>query len=125
MMENNTKLLSCPFCGGEAHKRIAFPVDSDGLEMNKHIVGCKTCDIEFSCFWDEEYAVELWNTRKPIDDIVAELESRVEFYHNTEDCDCLENPNDAYIKGLTKGYAYAIDIVRNAGKEVQGGKVGE
>lgn len=58
-----TKLKPCPFCGGEAHKRIAFPVDEDGLEMNMYIVGCKFCGIEFSWLWNEECAVELWNTR--------------------------------------------------------------
>lgn len=73
-MSSDIKLLPCPFCGGEAHKRIAFPCDADGMEMNLHIVGCETCDIEFSWLWDEEVAIELWNTRKPIDRIVEELE---------------------------------------------------
>lgn len=63
-----TKLKPCPFCGGKAHKRIVFPVDADGMEMNMYIVGCETCDISFSFLWDEECAIELWNTRKPIDD---------------------------------------------------------
>ena len=57
------ELKPCPFCGGEAHKRIAFPVDEDGMEMNMYIVGCKTCGIEFSWLWNEECAIELWNTR--------------------------------------------------------------
>lgn len=68
------KLLPCPFCGGKAHKRIAFPCDADGMEMNLYIVGCDTCDIQFSWLWDEEVAMELWNTRKPMDRIVEELE---------------------------------------------------
>lgn len=61
--ETETKLKPCPFCGGEANKRIAFPVDSDGMEMNMYIVGCKNCDIDFSALWDEERAIELWNRR--------------------------------------------------------------
>lgn len=73
-MSNETKLLPCPFCGGEAYKKISFPVDRDGLEMNMFRVGCEPCEIEFSYLWDEEKAIEAWNTRKPIDRIVERLE---------------------------------------------------
>lgn len=73
-MSNETKLLPCPFCGGEAYKKISFPVDRDGLEMNMFRVGCEPCEIEFSYLWDEEKAIEAWNTRKPIDRIVEKLE---------------------------------------------------
>lgn len=63
------KLKPCPFCGGEAHKRIAFPVDSDGMEMNMYIVECENCDIGFSRLWDEEEVIEAWNTRKPMEEL--------------------------------------------------------
>jgi Lar family restriction alleviation protein len=58
-----TDLKPCPFCGGEAYQKTAFPHDEDGLEMNLYIVGCKICDIEFSWLWDKEVAIRLWNTR--------------------------------------------------------------
>ena len=63
MNMSEIELKPCPFCGGKAHKRIAFPVDEDGLEMNMYIVGCTFCNIEFSWLWDEKCAIELWNTR--------------------------------------------------------------
>jgi len=106
-MSNDIKLLPCPFCGGEAHKRIAFPCDPDGLEMNLHIVGCKTCDIEFSWLWDEEVAIELWNTRKPMDRIVEELEQ-------AESVKCYGSRNSGnYMIPL----ADAIKIVKAGGVE--------
>lgn len=71
---SETKLKPCPFCGGKADKRIEFPCDGDGLEMNMYIVGCKDCGIEFSWLWDEDCVIEIWNTRKPMDDIVQKLE---------------------------------------------------
>ena len=89
------KLKPCPFCGGEAHKRIAFPVDPDGMEMNMYIVGCKFCDIEFSWLWDEECAIELWNNRpteeeireKAIDELVEKISiyGTYDHYGNTID----------------------------------------
>lgn len=68
------KLKPCPFCGGKANKRIEFPLDADGLEVNMYIVGCNNCDVEFTCLWDEEIVVNAWNTRKPMDDIIHNLE---------------------------------------------------
>lgn len=100
---SETKLKPCPFCGGEAHKRLAFPVDADGMEMNMYIVGCEHCDIQFSFLWDEECAAELWNTRKPIDDILAELEKE-----KTHETFC-----DKEV-GFNKGIRKAIDIIKKA-----------
>ena len=108
---SETKLKPCPFCGGEAHKRIAFPQDADGLEMNMYIVGCKTCDIEFSWLWDEEIAVELWNTRKPIDDIVERLEKVKE--KEQPEINGKTTIRDLQVFKMTLGYA--IDIVRKGG----------
>jgi Lar family restriction alleviation protein len=80
-------LKPCPFCGGEAHKRVEFPCDEDGLEMNLYIVGCENCDIEFSFLWNEEYAIEAWNTRKPMETVVAELEERKGTYFDGLPCE--------------------------------------
>ena len=80
------ELKKCPFCGGEAHERTAYPVDESGLEMNMYIVGCKNCDIEFSWLWNKECAAELWNNRateaeiraKAIDEFAEKLKAIVE-----------------------------------------------
>ena len=108
---SDIKLLPCPFCGGEAHKRIAFPVDADGMEMNMYIVGCETCDIEFSWLWDEDVVIELWNTRKPMDRIVEQLEEHKKESHDDYlglGCD------DDF--GAMCAYSHAIDIVKAGGK---------
>ena len=97
---SETKLKPCPFCGGEAYKRIAFPVDPDGMEMNMYIVGCKTCDIEFSWLWDEECVMELWNNR-PIEN---EIRKKVvdEFVNKIDNVsDFLREPNT-----ISGGYAF-------------------
>lgn len=60
-------LKPCPFCGGEAYQKIAYPCDPDGLEMNLYIVGCKNCDIEFSQLWNKEAVIAAWNTRAPME----------------------------------------------------------
>lgn len=107
------KLLPCPFCGGEARKRVAFPCDADGLEMNLYIVGCETCGIEFSWLWDEEAAVELWNTRKPMDDIVKKLEAERDKTDFVE----TSRPQRQYVYGNSYRPLFdtAIEIVRKGG----------
>lgn len=105
---NNIELKPCPFCGGKAHKRIAFPIDADGMEVNMYIVGCEACDIEFYGPWDEEAVIEQWNTRKPMDNIVAELESRKELLN------IAKMPNTQKNVGQN-AYNIAIDIVEAGG----------
>lgn len=73
-------LKPCPFCGGEAYQKTAYPCDPDGLELNLYIVGCKNCDIEFSRLWNEKAVIEAWNTRKPMEAMVAELEKEKEIH---------------------------------------------
>lgn len=77
---NEVDLMPCPFCGGKAHKRIAFPIDADGMEVNMYIVGCEACDIEFYGPWDEEAVIEQWNTRKPMDEGIEKLKEEMVFY---------------------------------------------
>ena len=71
-------LKRCPFCGGEAYKKTTFPCDRDGMEVNMYIVGCEVCDIEFRVLWNEERAIELWNTRKPMEKILKRVEDESE-----------------------------------------------
>lgn len=75
---SDTELKPCPFCGGKAFKRIELPTDEDGLAMNRYVVGCERCHIEFYRLWDEEEVVERWNTRKTMERIVERLEEEIE-----------------------------------------------
>ena len=66
------KLKPCPFCGGEAilNKRIS---SYDGTAFYGVLcvnTGC--CDIP--SLYTKDQAVDKWNTRKPMDRIVEQLE---------------------------------------------------
>jgi Lar family restriction alleviation protein len=50
----NSKLLHCPFCGGDAVEYGTY---------QWHFVRCSECDAESSGCDNEEGAVEQWNTR--------------------------------------------------------------
>ena len=65
------KLKRCPFCGGEAK-----------LEINREMGGtqyqvlCTKCPTTVGryWFWKKEDAINSWNTRKPMQEIVERLE---------------------------------------------------
>lgn len=57
------KLRECPFCGGEAKWF--------NTECKVYCVNCACSTIEFI---DKRDAIEAWNTRKPMDRIVEQLE---------------------------------------------------
>ena len=66
------KLLPCPFCGGEAELKV-------NLEMGgtQYQVLCKECPTTVGRYWcwNEKEAIEYWNTRKPIEDVLKRMES--------------------------------------------------
>ena len=64
------KLLPCPFCGGEAY----FPT------ITKTFIVCKSCGFETEYTEDTEWLVNTWNTRKPIEKAVKELEELQQYY---------------------------------------------
>lgn len=84
------KILPCPFCGEKA-KTFHIP-ENDEEEMKKHpkwkwnnpgmwVIGC---DTNYMCigninhfgtlFLTEEDAIKTWNTRKPMEKVVEQLE---------------------------------------------------
>lgn len=121
---SEVKLKPCPFCGGKANKRIAFPLDADGLEVNMYIVGCNNCDVEFTCLWDEEIVVNAWNTRKPMDDIVERLEYQkekceedMEYWSEKSWKDSVAYTNWDLCNRKSNDLEEIIDIVRKGGVE--------
>lgn len=66
-MASDIKLLPCPFCGGEARLINGIP------KIN--YIKCKRCQTMTSSSEVIEYVIELWNTRKPMDRIVEQLEN--------------------------------------------------
>lgn len=124
------KLRECPFCGGEAFKR-----SYDRLIQ----IGCESCgytrgfcgiiqskidtgvpiryeDGKISTYeWYDkdagEKAVEAWNTRKPMDKVVEQLEKKAELTY-------LNRMEERVGKKQTTGFALSI---RDAIEIVKGG----
>lgn len=74
---SETKLLNCPFCGGEAElikRKSNFPYI--------HGVWCIGCKCRTSFEKSEEIAIEKWNNRKPVDDVLERLEKKIQPLHN-------------------------------------------
>ena len=65
------KLLPCPFCGGEAK----FEINRE-MGGTQYQVLCTKCPTTVGryWFWKKEDAINSWNTRKPMQDIVERLE---------------------------------------------------
>jgi Lar family restriction alleviation protein len=98
---SETKLLSCPFCGGEA-ELIGHYIK--GVANNyQYFVRCKQCKARpqsFNTFKKPEKAIEVWNTRKPMERIVENLEE----YQN----ESIHEVNSGFID-------VCIDIVKEEG----------
>jgi Lar family restriction alleviation protein len=69
------RLKQCPFCGGEAEV-IGHYIK--GVANNyQYFVRCKSCKARprsYCTFKKKEEAIEVWNTRKPMDRIIEQLE---------------------------------------------------
>lgn len=72
-MKMKNDKLNCPFCGGEV-KMIAEQVDARTVAYN---FVCQNLDCGSNTYFDycdREEAIEQWNTRKPMERIVEQLE---------------------------------------------------
>ena len=67
------KIKSCPFCGGEAEIE-------QGIGRFEHSVVCQDCRCKTRIHAFEEEAIEAWNTRKPMDRIIEQLEEKENDY---------------------------------------------
>lgn len=100
------KLKPCPFCGGE------IKLDEDDFYM----FCCDTCgagitfahELEDGTAEDctKEESIESWNTRKPMERIVEQLQKRLPF--------CPTNQADTWVE---YELLEAIEIVKRGGKD--------
>lgn len=67
------ELLPCPFCGGKAAD--IFTV-GDISEKRRYTVKCRICFSGVGHYADTKRAIEMWNTRKPMERIVEQLEKQ-------------------------------------------------
>lgn len=66
-----TKLLNCPFCGGEA---VTAEMYNTKLKKLFPIVKCLDCECRTPMTETFEDAITAWNTRKPMESILERLE---------------------------------------------------
>ena len=107
---NNTELKPCPFCGREAK----IVDDTTIMYIPQYQIRCKniSCTIRPKTNWcvDKSEAIRHWNTRKPMDNIVTELESRKELLNMAKISTTQKNVGQ-------NAYNIAIDIVKSGGVE--------
>lgn len=107
----NDKLLPCPFCGGEAEWGTVL----------KTWIECKNCGFETPYSQDTEETERLWNTRKPMERILEQLESELKSADEEKERCLKENPLQFdSAKGYATGISNALDIVRKGGVDNAG-----
>lgn len=97
------RLKPCPFCGEELITIANGQYYSHKREQDKE----KQCFGAVWCFEvDDEEFIKLWNTRKPIDKVLKQLQSYK---------DDIRQWNDTYTSGQISAYDRAINIVKAGG----------
>jgi Lar family restriction alleviation protein len=97
-------LKPCPFCGGKSE---IWNATSDIF-----VLQCQCCGTRIDRYGKKEKVIEAWNTRKPIEAVVAELEKLL---GDTNFEKATQEVNESFYDGLAYAYGMAISIVR--GKE--------
>ena len=105
--KTSDRLLSCPFCGGEAG------IDSDKIGKGKSLyyAYCKNdCITQYGYYSSKESAIKAWNTRKPMESILERLNDKL---MTAVDCaNIYDNPTyDVIIECCEE----AIEIVKEEG----------
>lgn len=104
----NDKLLPCPFCGGEAIKvPFTWACISDECTIECTMCGARTTVLH------EEDAIKQWNTRKPMERIVEQLENHKNCYEKVIGQVIVDN-YDINLERVDLMNC-AIDIVRKGG----------
>lgn len=109
-------LHNCPFCNGEAKIRDG----SNDIVGSQFAITCNNddCAIKPATQWYESLndAINVWNTRKPLDNIISEIEEEKEYscadfekYINDYDLDLDNEYDDFFYKGLSR----AEDIIKS------------
>lgn len=109
---SETKLLHCPFCGGEAkvHSRCSYE-ETGGETM--FFVRCNDCGSEGSWNYSKEKSIKAWNTRKTVERILERLEY-LKDYELNHSC-----PKDGMCNEHNCGTCYTDTAIQIVKEEVQ------
>lgn len=120
MLNNKKELVlePCPFCGGEAEIIRNYKTATQEYE---YMAWCTElgCNANIDGFVDEESAIKAWNTRKPMERILEQLEEKaLEHAINGQQYSDDEYDNIAN-EEINKRDCYlnAVEIVQKGGAE--------
>lgn len=114
------ELKKCPFCGGEAFFAKAKQRDGNVMYETISVIcsecGCKTeekiCDGYYDCYCTDEEIAEIWNIRKPAEEVLARLEEESDYWLELYDVQWKKGFIDSYADGFFDGCEKAIEIVK-------------
>lgn len=110
------QLKRCPFCGsdnvGVWHNRSVSPLIDDS-----YAVMCYDCHFGLHPAAYKENAITAWNTRKPMERILEQLEKlKMAEYDDSDEEPVYEDAEDIFEDGVSSGkfkaYHKAIEIVK-------------
>ena len=119
------KLLPCPFCGGEA-KIIVERMRDGNVGYDTKRVECQSCHVQtkrricdgYYCkYYTDEEAIAEWNTRKPVENILDQLEQQRDYAIDK----AKENAKNNYMNSASSemnkalGINLAIEIIKEEG----------
>ena len=111
LKKKSNPLSSCPFCGGEAEILLSYYNHEDVVKTGRY-VKCTRCFIKTPTFEFANDATEAWNTRKPIERILEQLEEEM-------DTKITVYGGRLGGKGFVKRYYEGLRTAYNIIKEVQ------
>lgn len=102
------KLKPCPFCGGEAQINERYRSGIPNRKM--YWISCKACGISqqntnVSGYRYQSKAIDRWNRREPMDEVMEQLDSLKEHELSMHDFSAV------------RGIKRAIEIVKSGGAE--------
>lgn len=115
---SDERLLPCPFCGGEAYINYDTMVDERRIYWAQ--VLCKRCHARSCGSWSNSYTnaekkeVKAWNTRKPMERIVEQLEQQKQQYKRRSE-EAAHVLHGEHFFGKMCSYDHAIKIVKAGG----------
>ena len=98
---NEKKIKKCPFCGGEAKKTV---IHEDILHVKYWGIRCTVCGCKTSGWQDVNKAIEAWNTRKPMENMVNKLDKMLQ-------SDCCGMYDMSYERAYNNGIYDVMDMI--------------